>query len=75
MSAVAASDFASVVGSDETVTIVNRPPVVSIGQLGPVIHLRDLGRPPILSLPLDVDEPAWNGRVVLRGVDELPVRW
>jgi cytochrome P450 len=26
-------------------------------------------------LTLDVDEPAWNGRVVLRGVDELPVRW
>jgi cytochrome P450 len=26
-------------------------------------------------LTLEVEEPAWNGRVVLRGVDELPVRW
>ena len=56
--AVAASDFATVAGADATVTIVNLPPVVSIGQLDAVTHLRDLGRPPMLSLPLDVDEPA-----------------
>ncbi|TMA92309.1 MAG: hypothetical protein E6J77_05695 [Deltaproteobacteria bacterium] len=56
--AVAASDFATVAGADATATIVNLPPVVSIGQLDAVTHLRDLGRPPMLSLPLDVDEPA-----------------
>ena len=26
-------------------------------------------------LTLEVEEPAWNGRMVLRGVDELPVRF
>src|SRR5207247_8703313 len=56
--AVAASDFASVAGSDATVTIVNLPPVVSIGHLDEVVRLRDLGRERILSLALDVDEPA-----------------
>jgi hypothetical protein len=56
--AVAASDFASVAGSDATVTVINQPPVVSIGDVGAVLRLRDLGRPPTLSLDLDVDEPA-----------------
>src|SRR5437867_3544707 len=56
--AVAASDFASVAGSDATVTIVNLPPVVSIGHLDEVVRLRDLGRERTLSLNLDVDEPA-----------------
>jgi hypothetical protein len=56
--AVAASDFATVAGSDATVTIVNRPPVISIGDLGAVIRLRDLGRDGILSFTLTVDEPA-----------------
>jgi hypothetical protein len=56
--AVAASDFASVAGSDATVTIVNQPPVVSVGPLEAELRLRDLGRPPTLSVPLDVDEPA-----------------
>ncbi len=56
--AVAASDFASIAGSDATVTIVNQPPVVSIGHLDEVVRLRDLGRERTLSLNLDVDEPA-----------------
>src|SRR5947207_9890649 len=56
--AVAASDFASVAGSDATVTIVNDPPVISIGHLDEVVRLRDLGRERLLSLALDVDEPA-----------------
>jgi hypothetical protein len=40
--AVAASDFATVAGPDATVSIINEPPVVSIGDLGPVVHRRDL---------------------------------
>jgi len=56
--AVAASDFATVAGSDATVSIINEPPVVSIGDLGPVLHRGDLGRPPTLSVPLEVNEPA-----------------
>jgi len=56
--AVAASDFTSVAGSDATVNIVNLPPVVSVGHLEAELRLHDLGRPPILSLDLDVDEPA-----------------
>src|SRR5881397_3943001 len=56
--AVAASDFASVAGSDATVTIVNLPPVVLVGHLDEVVRLRDLGRERTLSLNLDVDEPA-----------------
>jgi len=56
--AVAASDFASVAGPDATVTIVNQPPVVSIGPVDTDLRFRDLVRQPTLSLPLDVDEPA-----------------
>ncbi len=56
--AVAASDFATIAGDDATATIVNLPPVVSIGDLPAVIRLRDLDRPPTLSIPLDVSEPA-----------------
>jgi hypothetical protein len=56
--AVAASDFATVTGDDATVTILNLPPVVSMGDLPPLVHLRDLDRPPTLSIPLTVDEPA-----------------
>ena len=56
--AVAASDFATVAGSDATVTIVNLPPVVTIGQLEAELRLRDLGRQRALPLALDIDEPA-----------------
>lgn len=56
--AVAASDFATVVASDATVTIANLPPVVSVGPLAAELRLRDLGRPPALALALEVDEPA-----------------
>src|SRR5438876_1003218 len=56
--AVAASDFASVAGSDATVTIVNLPPVVSIGDFDADLRFRDIVRRPTLSVPLDVDEPA-----------------
>jgi len=56
--AVAASDFATVAGSDATVSILDQPPTLSIGQLANVVRLHDLGRGRELSLPLDVDEPA-----------------
>ncbi|TMB13617.1 MAG: hypothetical protein E6J71_22385 [Deltaproteobacteria bacterium] len=56
--AVAASDFATVAGSDATVTIVNQPPVVAMGDLETELHLRDLGRQRTLSLALSIDEPA-----------------
>jgi hypothetical protein len=55
---VAASDFATVAGPDATATIVNLPPAVSIGDLPAELRFRDLGHPPVLSVPLDVDEPA-----------------
>jgi hypothetical protein len=55
--AVAASDFVSITGLDETVTIINEPPVVWIGDVG-TVHLRDLGRAPGLSVTLGVNEPA-----------------
>src|SRR5947208_6897758 len=64
--AVAASDFATVAGSDATVSIINEPPVVSIGDLGPVLHRSDLGRPPTLSVPLEVNEPATVTIQILR---------
>ena len=56
--AVAASDFTTIAGADATVSIVNQPPVVTLGAVDAVVSLRDLGRGRILSLPLDVDEPA-----------------
>ena len=56
--AVAASDFATVAGSDATVTIINQPPVVSIGDFDADLRFRDIVRCPNLSVPLDVDEPA-----------------
>ncbi len=65
--AVAASDFATVAGPDATVMVVDDPPVISIGDLGPVIHRADLGRPPTLSVPLDVDEPATVTIQILKG--------
>src|SRR5262249_38043796 len=55
--AVAASDFVSITGRDETVTIINEPPVVWIGDVG-TVRLRDLGRAPGLSVTLGVNEPA-----------------
>jgi len=55
--AVAASDFASVVGADEAVAIVNQPPVVNV-HVPADVRLRDLGHPPVLSIGLDVDEAA-----------------
>ena len=64
--AVAASDFATVAGSDAAVSIINEPPVVSIGDLGPVLHRSDLGRPPTLSVPLEVNEPATVTIQILR---------
>jgi hypothetical protein len=65
--AVAASDFATVAGPDATVSIINEPPVVSIGDLGPVLHRDDLGRPPTLSVPLEVNEPATVTIQILKG--------
>jgi hypothetical protein len=65
--AVAASDFATVAGPDATVGIVNEPPVVSIGDIGPVIHRSDLGHPPTLSVPLEVNEPATVTIQILKG--------
>jgi hypothetical protein len=65
--AVAASDFATVAGPDATASIINEPPVVSIGDLGPVIHRSDLGRPPTLSVPLEVNEPATVTIQILKG--------
>jgi len=56
--AVAASDFATVTGSDAIVTIVNNPPTIAMGHLETELHLRDLGRDRTLSVPLNVDEPA-----------------
>ena len=65
--AVAASDFATVAGPDATVSIINEPPVVSIGDLGPVIHRSDLGHPPTLSVPLEINEPATVTIQILKG--------
>ncbi len=56
--AVAASDFTSVEGPDETVDLVNPPPVVSLGQVDALIRLRDLGRDRTLPLTFSVDEPS-----------------
>ena len=56
--AVAASDFATVTGSDATVTIVNNPPTITMGHLETDVHLHDLGRERTLSLPFSIDEPA-----------------
>jgi hypothetical protein len=56
--AVAASDFATVAGTDRSVSIVNLPPVVSLGDVGAAVRLRDLGRDGLLSLEVTVDEPA-----------------
>jgi hypothetical protein len=55
--AVAASDFASVVGADATVAIVNHPPVVNV-HVPADVRLRDLGHPPVLPVGFDVDEAA-----------------
>ena len=40
--------------------------MVSIGDLGPVLHRSDLGRPPTLSVPLEVNEPATVTIQILR---------
>src|SRR4030095_9415375 len=73
--AVAAPDCAPGAGPAATVRIGNEPPVVSIGHLGLVIHRGDLGRPPTLSLPLEVNEPATVTIQILKGgnvVQEAP---
>ena len=56
--AVAASDFTTITGPDATVSIVNEPPVVSVGPIDAVLRLGDLGPDRTLTLALDVDEPA-----------------
>ena len=56
--AVAASDFTTITGPDATVSIVNEPPVVSVGPIDAVLRLGDLGPGRTLTLALDVDEPA-----------------
>jgi len=72
--AVAASDFATVAGPDATATIVNVPPAVSIGDLPAELHFRDFGRPAVLSVPLDVDEPATVVIELLRNDKRLVAR-
>src|SRR5207244_12940723 len=47
--AVAASDFATVAGADATVTIINQPPVVSLGDFDADLRFRDIVRCPNLS--------------------------
>ncbi|HLY38160.1 MAG TPA: hypothetical protein VKU61_08995, partial [Candidatus Binatia bacterium] len=56
--AVAASDFTTVVGSDVSVKIINRPPVLWVGDPGAVIRRHDLGPGASLSLPFGLDKPA-----------------
>ena len=41
--------------------------MVSIGDLGPVVHRSDLGHPPTLSVPLEVNEPATVTIQILKG--------
>jgi hypothetical protein len=55
--AVAASGFTTVVGSDATVAIVNRPPALWVADPG-AIRRRDLGRGAPLPVAFGIDEPA-----------------
>ena len=55
---VAQTDFATVNGGDQSFTLVNVPPVVSITQLSAKVKLHRLGRGRMLSVGLDVSEPA-----------------
>jgi hypothetical protein len=55
--AVAKTDFVSVEGSDQSFTVTNAPPVVSIDDLPATVQVKDLDKGRPLAVELTVSEP------------------
>jgi len=72
--AVAQSDFVTIAGADQSLEVVNLPPVASFGSLPKKIHLRKLGRSRVLGVPVQLSEPASVTIELRRGRRQKVVR-